>query len=287
MNRERAISYLLLYEEMMLTLPQDMSPLIAGQYLVQLIEHVRNRVNAETFMLDFGAGRVFTEDEILYLGVILRFQRPENVNLNASIWEQYLVQVSPFLDGLTFFEIPDHLVPLFMYPTENSRNLFDQGRKWSPVATALLLTFAGLGDISRGMNATLNAPPAKPRVSYNDVRNATVWNEVGFPPNNGAIPGTTRIVTLPPGTVQHRFGAVGDNTVFTTAQGTTPATVSLPPNTNSNMQFKIVVNQPIPGVTQSTAAPWLGQPGGGVQFVFPKPLQWFESQGIISIIPIN
>ncbi|MCL2425177.1 MAG: hypothetical protein FWD05_02455 [Oscillospiraceae bacterium] len=162
MNRERAISYLLLYEEMMLTLPQDISPSIAGQYLVHLIEHVRNRVNAEAFMLDFGAGRVFTEDEVLYLGVILRFQRPENVNLNGSIWEQYLVQVSPFLDGLTFFGIPDHLVPLHMYPTENSQNLFDRGRKWSPIATALLFAFAGLGDMGRGMNAALNAPPAKP-----------------------------------------------------------------------------------------------------------------------------
>jgi len=146
-------------------------PSINTHYIVHLIEHVRNRVNAEAFMLDFGAGRVFTEDEVLYLGVILRFQRPENVNLNGGIWEQYLVQVSPFLDGLTFFGIPDHLVPLHMYPTENSQNLFDQGRKWSPIATALLFALAGLGDMGRGMNAALNAPPAKPKVNYNDVRN--------------------------------------------------------------------------------------------------------------------
>ncbi|MCL2425179.1 MAG: hypothetical protein FWD05_02465 [Oscillospiraceae bacterium] len=73
-----------------------------------------------------------------------------------------------------FIGIEDHLVPLHMYPTENSQNLFDQGRKWSPVATALLFAFAGLGDMGKNMNVALNAPPAKPRVNYNDVRNANI-----------------------------------------------------------------------------------------------------------------
>ncbi|MCL2425565.1 MAG: hypothetical protein FWD05_04415 [Oscillospiraceae bacterium] len=140
MNPERALKYLESYELMMLALsalPRN-AQLVDGQYIAHFIEHVRNRVNAEAFILEFGAGRVFTEDEILYLGVILRVQRPENVNLNACIWEQYLDQVSPTIMGLQFGNIPDYLIPLHMFPTENSRDLFNESRKWAPLADMLM-----------------------------------------------------------------------------------------------------------------------------------------------------
>jgi len=169
LNEERALSYLELYEAMILASPGDdlFSP-YQHHYLVHLIEHVRNRVNAEIFIEDFGNGREFTEEEILLLGVILRFQRPENVNLDGCFREQYFIQVSPFLDGLAFVNIPDHLVPLYNYPIDEVRDIFFEGRKWGPVALALMLAAAGLGDKGRSMTNASNQLPPKPRPPIND-----------------------------------------------------------------------------------------------------------------------
>lgn len=39
--------------------------------------------------------------------------------------------------------------------------------------------------------------------------------------------------------------------------------------------------QPVPGVLKGLTAPAYGQPGGGIQYILPKPLQWYIDNGFI------
>ncbi len=85
-----------------------------------------------------------------------------------------------------------------------------------------------------------------------------------------AIPGTVvPNITLPAGTPLGRWGYSGGS--FLAPAGTHFAQLSLPPASQVAPYFEYVVANPAnlpPGlrIEQSQAAPWFGQPGGGIQY---------------------
>ena len=104
---------------------------------------------------------------------------------------------------------------------------------------------------------------------------------MNWPPNNGAIPRTERVITLQPGQTIGRYGNIGPNSNFVTRPGANPNTLSLPPGTSPNVYQQFRVVKPIPQTTQSTIAPWGGSPGGGTQFQLPKPITQLIREGYI------
>ena len=105
---------------------------------------------------------------------------------------------------------------------------------------------------------------------------------MNYPPNNGAIPGTEKAITLQSGQTLGRYGEIGAKSNYVTAPGVSPNSLSLPPNTNTAVYSEIKVLKPIPGVTQSIVAPWGGSAGGGIQYQLPKPLEVLRMEGYIS-----
>ena len=107
---------------------------------------------------------------------------------------------------------------------------------------------------------------------------------MNYPPNNGAVLGTEKTVTLQPGQSLGRYGTIGPNSNFTTAPGAAPNSLALPPNTSPSVYTEINVIKPLPGVTQSTIAEWpIGSgTGGGIQYQLPKPITILRTEGYIS-----
>ena len=105
---------------------------------------------------------------------------------------------------------------------------------------------------------------------------------MNYPPNNGAISGTEKVVELQPGQSLGRYGNIGPKSDFVTAPGASPDSLSLPPNTSPSVYTEIRVLKPIPGVTQSTVAPWGGSSGMGIQYQLPKPLEILRMEGYIT-----
>ena len=88
-----------------------------------------------------------------------------------------------------------------------------------------------------------------------------------WPPNDGAVPGSTKTTTLAPGTVIDRYGYGG-------GKYTSPVSVpyeqrSLMPGTHLKPYKRFMVQKPI-DVTEGTVAPWFGEPGGGTQYLMPN-----------------
>jgi hypothetical protein len=88
-----------------------------------------------------------------------------------------------------------------------------------------------------------------------------------FPPNNGAVPGTEKIIDLQPGTYG-RYGTIGETSNYITQAEASQSQLSLPP-WNNGIYTEITVLKPIPNVVQSTVAPWApwGGAGGGMQYM--------------------
>lgn len=61
---------------------------------------------------------------------------------------------------------------------------------------------------------------------------------------------------------------------------------ALMPGTDVNLKsiFKVNAGHRIDGVQVGKTAPWFGQPGGGTQYLFPHPMEYYLSRGIISKI---
>ena len=98
-----------------------------------------------------------------------------------------------------------------------------------------------------------------------------------WPDNDGAVPGSERQVTLPPGTVLDRFGAESGR--FLSPLGTDGQPYhyrdrAIFPD-NAEVGYHVyVVDDPngLPG-TLADVAPALGQPGGGRQFTLPEDVK--------------
>ena len=106
---------------------------------------------------------------------------------------------------------------------------------------------------------------------------------LNYPPNNGAVPGTEKMVILQPGYELGRYGNIGSKSNYVTDTGTAPNSLALPPGTSPSTYTKIKVLKPIPGVIQSTIAEWPegSGSGGGTQYQLPKPLEILKMEGYI------
>ena len=98
---------------------------------------------------------------------------------------------------------------------------------------------------------------------------------MNYPPNNGAIPGTESNTTLQVGRNLGRYGGIGPQSDFVCEPGASPDSLSLPPTTDPSIYNELQVVKPIPGVIQSTVAPWGGSTGLGLQYQLPMPIQWY------------
>lgn len=101
---------------------------------------------------------------------------------------------------------------------------------------------------------------------------STVW-----PPNNG-FAGAPRVTVLKPGTQIDRFGWDGGR--FVAPNGSSIAGRSLAPGTTEK-PYKVfeVTNRLV--VQEGSAAPWFGQPGGGVQYYLPASVEDLLNTGYI------
>ena len=153
-HREFVVEHLKSYEALLLRLQRESRPNREYNLLGNITEHVKNRVLAEEYIRTHGGNRTFTEEEILLLGVILRYRPVERIDLNMDIKTTYFLEVSPHLDGASYLGIPDYLIPMWRYPTEQMKELFQKGTDIAPLAMATLFAFAGVGDIGKNMATT-------------------------------------------------------------------------------------------------------------------------------------
>ena len=102
-----------------------------------------------------------------------------------------------------------------------------------------------------------------------------------YPPNNGAVVGTEKIIELQPGKYS-RYGEITPTSKYITNFGADPASLSLPP-WNDGVFTEITVVKPIPNVMQSTVAPWLPWEGigGGIQYLLPDTLLNLRDMGYV------
>jgi hypothetical protein len=105
---------------------------------------------------------------------------------------------------------------------------------------------------------------------------------MSYPPNNGVISGTEKVIELKSGQSLGRYGNIGPKGDFVTAPGASSDSLSLPPNTNPPVYTEIRVLKPIPGVTQSIVAPWGGSSGMDIQYQLPKSLEILRMEGYIT-----
>lgn len=104
---------------------------------------------------------------------------------------------------------------------------------------------------------------------------------MNYPPNNGAIKGTEKNITLKPGKIIGRYGNIGDKSNFVTQTGADPNRLALPPNTSPSIYQEFEVIKKIPNTIQGKIAAWGGSPGGGVQYELPEPIKQLIIEGYI------
>jgi hypothetical protein len=94
---------------------------------------------------------------------------------------------------------------------------------------------------------------------------------VYYPPSNG-FSGSATTIALPPGTVLWRYGGPGGR--FVTDPNTAPWQLSLPPG-QVTIPTAYITTDTIPFVLAGPAGPWFGQPGGGMQYQLPFPIEYY------------
>ena len=104
---------------------------------------------------------------------------------------------------------------------------------------------------------------------------------INYPPNNGAVAGTEKVITLKPGDAVGRYGNIGEKSNFVTQTGVDANQLSLPPNTSPSIYQEFVVMKEIPGTIKSEVAPWGGSPGGGIQYQLPMTIRQLIEEGYI------
>uniref|UniRef100_UPI00066FC299 glycohydrolase toxin TNT-related protein n=1 Tax=Frateuria defendens TaxID=2219559 RepID=UPI00066FC299 len=103
-----------------------------------------------------------------------------------------------------------------------------------------------------------------------------------WPPNGGAY-APIYDTTLGVGVQLDRYGYPGGT--YLSPLGDSFEGRALPSSyqaTKPYYQYEVI--KPIPGVTQSNALPWFGQPGKGVQFQTPNSVQWYIDNGYLRVI---
>jgi RHS repeat-associated protein len=98
------------------------------------------------------------------------------------------------------------------------------------------------------------------------------YNKQGYPVNNGAL-GPEVSLVLKKGTTIDRIGLPTGK--YVSPKGVPEPQRSLPPSSRGQTKTTYQVTKDIPGVSASTIAPAYGQPGGGIQYRLPRPVQHY------------
>lgn len=104
--------------------------------------------------------------------------------------------------------------------------------------------------------------------------------KLNYPANNGGIPGTEEIITLPEESVITRYGS--EKGTYASPEGTSFSQRSLPPEYNKDIQlnsYKVI--KPLPNVESSTIAPYYFQEGYGTQYKLPNSIEWLLKNNYI------
>lgn len=100
----------------------------------------------------------------------------------------------------------------------------------------------------------------------------TIW----WPPYDGALPGTTKIIDLNPGSgapnLVDRFGRTSGSYVSPAGLSLESRALSSTPTSAPSVYS---IDGTITGVERATIAPWFGQKGLGVQYKFPDTVQFY------------
>ena len=107
--------------------------------------------------------------------------------------------------------------------------------------------------------------------------------KINWPPNDGAVEGTQKIVTLKAGSVYGRYGGIHPNSCYMTEYGTDPSKLSLSPNTDISIYDTLIVRRNIENVEQSEIAPWFGSSGGGTQYMLPISIKDLIERGYLEV----
>ena len=119
-----------------------------------------------------------------------------------------------------------------------------------------------------------------------DAARATDWTRpdgsTWWPPNNGAVPGSEKMVTLRKGS---EFGRIGANSgSYVAPPNTSPERLALKPGTDVSVYNEYRVIKDIPQVQQAEVAAWFDMPGGGVQYKLPASINELMEMGYIELI---
>lgn len=99
----------------------------------------------------------------------------------------------------------------------------------------------------------------------------------GYPNGFDGNPGPN---TMQTDDVIDRYG--DPNGRFASPSGTSFEERALPPSSVGSAYTQYEVLRPLPeGVIEGRIAPWFEQPGGGVQYVFDRPLDWYVENGYL------
>jgi hypothetical protein len=105
--------------------------------------------------------------------------------------------------------------------------------------------------------------------------------EIVWPPNNGAVLGTEKNVTLSKGYQFDRYGY--DVGTYVSPLGTPYEKRSLAPGTEAKPYKVFEVVKPVRGEA-SIIAPWFDQPGGGIQFRLEDTIENLLELGKIKVV---
>jgi len=108
----------------------------------------------------------------------------------------------------------------------------------------------------------------KPDV-YTDYYGPNGWI---YPSNDGFMGNVRKKATLKPGEIISRYG--NSTGSFASPEGTPFSARALPPDTNLSNYHRYKVLRDIP-VDSGLVAPWFNQTGGGIQYKFSNPIQYY------------
>ena len=103
-----------------------------------------------------------------------------------------------------------------------------------------------------------------------------------WPPNDGAVPGTEKSVSLQKGTEFGRIG--GEWGSYVAPPNTLPEKLALRPGTDTSVYNEYRAIKEIPRVQQAEVASWFDMPGGGTQYKLPASIKDLVEAGYIELI---
>ena len=141
-----------------------------------------------------------------------------------------------------------------------------------------MLKGAGMGTMTGTISGIGNGVISSHQNQVNFLNGKKIY------PKNDGFQGTPQTLELQPGQVVDRYGGTGLKSDFLAPEGTSIGERSLHPNTNFGIYERYVVEKPI-SVQAGQTAPFYGQPGMGIQYQTPQPIQTLTNEGFLRLTP--